>query len=82
MGTLANIVDPAEMWLNAAFHQGLCCLPCQNRSSEKEIQYFLEILTCDPSIYIMHHPDLTVSNFMGNSVGIKMVNFLLSILLD
>ena len=25
---------------------------------------FFEILTCDPSIYIMEHSDLTVSNFM------------------
>ena len=28
---------------------------------------FLEIIICDPSIYTMDHPDLTVANFMGNS---------------
>ena len=36
----------------AAFHQGLHCLLRTNQSSVKEIQYFLEIITCDPSIYI------------------------------
>ena len=25
----------------------------------------------DPSIYTIDHPDLNVSNFMGNSIGIK-----------
>ena len=39
MGTLANSVDPDEMQHNAAFHQGMHCLPRQNRSSEKETQY-------------------------------------------
>ena len=29
----------------------------------------LKIVTCDPSIYTMDHPDLTISNFMGNSIG-------------
>ena len=28
-------------------------------------------ITCDPAIYTMDHPDLTVSNFMGNSIGPK-----------
>ena len=64
MGSLANCEDQDEM----PFHQGLLCLHRQNRYSEKEIQYFLEIITCDPSIYTMDHPDLPVSNFMGNSI--------------
>ena len=36
---------------------------------------FFEItcITCNPSIYTMDHPDLTVSNFMENSVGLKRV---------
>ena len=42
----------------------------KNQSSEKEI-YFLEIIICDPLIYTMVHPDLTVSNFMRNSIGRK-----------
>ena len=29
----------------------------------------MEIITCDPSIYAMDHPELTVSNLMGNSIG-------------
>ena len=44
-GTLENSVDQDEMPLYGAFHQGLHCLLRQNQSSEKEIQYFLEILT-------------------------------------
>ena len=68
MGTLANSEDPDEMPHNVAFHQGLHCLLRQNQSSEKEMQYFLEIITCDTSIYTMDHPDLIVSNFMVNSI--------------
>ena len=37
-------------------NQGRHCLRRQNQSSEKEIEYFLEIITCDPSIYTMDHP--------------------------
>ena len=36
------------------------------------MQCFLEILTCDPSIYYTMYPsDLYVSNCMGNSIGPK-----------
>ena len=51
---------------NAAFYQCLHCLLRQNQSIEKEIheQSILEIITFDPSIYTMDHPDLTVSNFI------------------
>ena len=45
-----------------AFHQSLHCLLRQNQSSEKIFFFFFEIITCDPSIYTMVHPDLTVSN--------------------
>ena len=56
------------------FHQGLHCLLRQNLSSEKEIFFFfLEIIASDPSIYTMDHPDLNVSNFMGNFIGPKRV---------
>ena len=30
-----------------------------------------EIITSDPSIYMTDHPDLTVSKFMENSIGLK-----------
>ena len=38
------------------------CTVCydKNQSLEKEILYFFEIITCDPSIYTMDQPDLTV----------------------
>ena len=33
---------------NETFHQGLNCFIRQTLSSEKEIQFYLEIITCDP----------------------------------
>ena len=51
MCTLANSEAPDEMSHNVAFHQTVC-------SSEKEIQFHLEIITCDSSIYAMDHPSL------------------------
>ena len=70
-GTLTNSEDSDEMPHNAAFHQGLHCLLSQNQSSEKENKAFFEIITCASLIYTLDHPDLTVSNFMGTSIGIK-----------
>ena len=52
------------------FHQVLHSLLKQNLSSGKEIQHFLGNITFDPSIYIMDHPDLNVSNFMEKSIGL------------
>ena len=66
-GTLAKSEDPDEMLHIAAFHLGLHCLLRQNRSSEKEIQYFLEIITFNRSIYRMDN--LIVYSFTENSVG-------------
>ena len=66
-GTLAKSEDPDEMLHIAAFHLGLHCLLRQNRSSEKEIQYFLEIITFNRSIYTMDN--LIVYSFTENSVG-------------
>ena len=79
MGIFANSEDLNEMphnaaFHNAAFHQGLHCLLRQHRSVEKKYNIFLKIIACDPSTYTMGHPDLTVSNFMGNSIGLKRVN--------
>ena len=53
-----SIYRADEMLHNAAFHQCLHCLQRQNLFSAKEIQYFWKIITCDPSIYTMDHPDL------------------------
>ena len=54
-----------------AFHQGLLCLLTQNSSTEKEKQYSLEIITRDPSVYIMDHSYFIVCSFMENSIGLK-----------
>ena len=61
---------------NVQFLHGLHSLLSQNRSSEKEVQYNLEIITSDPSLYTVGHPDLTVSKFMENSIGFKRVSCL------
>ena len=42
------------MLYNVGFHYGLHCLLRQERSSEKQIQFYLEIITCDPSIYTIN----------------------------
>ena len=75
MGILTNSEDPDEMLHNVAFHQGLHCLLRQNQSSEKEIEYFLQIITCGPSLYLMDHPGFIVCSFMENSIGQKRVIF-------
>ena len=31
----------------------------------------MKIITSDPCIYTMNHPDLSVLNFMENSIGLK-----------
>ena len=63
MRTLANSVDPDEMPHSATFYQGLHCL------HRKEIQYFLEITTCDLSIYTMDHHKFIVSNQKEESIS-------------
>ena len=45
----------------------------QNDLQRKKSQYYLEIISCDPSIYAMDHLDLTVSNFMEDSIGLQRV---------
>ena len=52
--TLALSDDPDGMLHNEAFHQSLQCLL---KKIFREI-FFLENITCDPSIYTMDHPDL------------------------
>ena len=48
----------------------VCTVP-KTQSIFRERNAFLKIITCDPSINTMGHPDLTVSNFMRNSLGYK-----------
>ena len=71
---MVNSEDPDEMPQNAAFHQGLHCLLRQNPSSERKIQYFQEIITYDPLVYTMEHPDFIVCSFLENSIGLKRFN--------
>ena len=73
-GTFVNSEDQDEMPHNVAFYQGLHYLLRQNWSSEKEIQHFLDIISCDPSIYTMDHSDSIVCSFMKNSIGLKRVS--------
>ena len=47
---MTNCEDPDAMPHKVAFHHGMHCLLRQNRSSEKEILYFLEIITCNSLI--------------------------------
>ena len=48
MFALANSVDPDEMLHYAAFHLILHCLLTQKPSSEKEIQFYLELEPVTP----------------------------------
>ena len=54
---------------NAAFHQGLHCL----LRHRKKYMYIFEIISCNPSIYIMDHPDFIVCILMGNYIVLKRV---------
>ena len=58
---------------DVVFHQGLHCLLRQNPSSEKEVQYFHEIITCYPLLYTIGHPDFSVCSIMENSIGLKLI---------
>ena len=49
LGTLANSEDPDVKPHDAAFHQGLCCWLSIRRSPEKGIQFYFEIVPCDPN---------------------------------
>ena len=68
---MANSEDPHEMPHNEAFHHGLHYLPSQKRSSEKEIQFYLGMKTCEPSIYTMDHSKFIVSNQKKESISTK-----------
>ena len=74
MGTLANSEDQDKMLHNAAFHQGLHCLVRHRRSSGKEIQCVLEVVTCDPAILTTDHPDVAECSFMEKNFCLKRVN--------
>ena len=47
----------------------------KNKLQRMKHNLIRKIITCDlsVSIYMMDHPDLAVSNFMGNPIGLKSV---------
>ena len=68
MRTLSNSEDPDEMLHSAAFHQGLHCLLRLKRTSEQGIQFYLEIITCDPSNHTTDHSKVIVLNQREESI--------------
>ena len=54
---------------NGAFYQDLLCLLRQIISSEKEMQFYLEIITCDLSICTMNHAKFLMSNQKEESIS-------------
>ena len=68
MLTLANSKDPYEVPHNTAFHRDLHCLLRGKQSLEKEIQFYLEIITCDPSINTMEHSKIIISKQKEESI--------------
>ena len=62
--SLVNNDDPDKMPHNAAFHQGIHCFITmkQKQYSAKEIHFYVESTTCDPSVYTMDHPRFIASN--------------------
>ena len=70
--TLANSEESDEMLLAAAFHLTLHYLLLKTKTIfEKEIQFYLEIIICDPSNYTMDHPKFIVSNQKKESISAK-----------
>ena len=58
-----------EMLWNVAFHQDLHCLLRHKISSEKEIYFCLEIITCDPLMYPMDLLKFIVLNQKEESIS-------------
>ena len=59
--TTADREDPDYILHNVAFHQGLHCLLRKNNLQRKELQFYLEIITCDPLNYTIDHSKLIAS---------------------
>ena len=55
------------------------CWIRQNRSSGTKYNIFLEIVTRNPSIYTMDHPDFNACIFVENAIGLKWVNMVNSV---
>ena len=72
MGTLANNGDPDKM-PHIMRHFIWVFTVCQHKIDlqSKKHTIFGEVLTSDPSIYPMAHPDFVECSFMENSIGLK-----------
>ena len=71
--TTADSEYPLEIPHNTAFDQGLRCLLRQERSFEKELQFYLEIVTCGPSYYAMDHSKYDETIQREESISAKRV---------
>ena len=54
------------------------CTVCKYKIDiqRKKCHNVLEIITCNPSVYKMDHPDFIVCGLMENPIGLKRVNIL------
>ena len=68
-GTPKKRENSNEMLWNAAFHQDLHRLLRHKISSEKEIYFCLEKITCDPLMYTMDLLKFIVSNQKEESIS-------------
>ena len=69
MHNLANSEDPDEMLHHAAFHQSLHCLLRQKLYLIERNTIYLEIITCDPSIYTRDLSKFIVWNQKEESIS-------------
>ena len=68
MGTLANSEDRDELPHNMAFHQSL---NHDKLISREKLQFYLEIMTCDPSNYKMDLPKIIYKTRRKNPLVYK-----------
>ena len=71
MGTLTNSEDQDEIRIMEHFIR--VCHVCSTKLIVRDQITFicLEIITCNPSIHTIDHPDFIVCSFMENSIGLK-----------
>ena len=66
---MANNEDPDKMPPNSILSGSP--LFAKTKLIFRERNIYIKKLTCNLSIYTTEHPDITVSNFMENSTGLK-----------
>ena len=73
MSILANSEGSDEMPQVVAFFQGLCCFQRRSSDNENLMQYYLEVITCDPSIYTMDYSKFILSYKKEESISTQRV---------